>query len=84
MLAFAGTVEAEDTRGEGLEHRADRGDIALRRAGDTRQRAGDRAGLATRDRQVEREAVLDTRRFGDIARQLGRTRGEIDQVGTGF
>ena len=83
-LALARTAEAEDARGEGLQQRTDRFDVALGRTRDGRERAGDGTGLATRHRAVERRAVAHRCSLGDIARKRGRARGEVDENGTGL
>ena len=81
-LTAARAVEAAELGGERLEHLAHRGDVLLRRADDTRERAGDGTGLAARHRAVEGHAVRDLGGLGDIAGELGRARGEVDEDGT--
>ena len=81
-LALAGTAEAADLGGEGLEHLADGLDIALGGADDGREGAGDGTGLAARHGAVEGVLAAHLGGAGDIAGELGRAGGEVDEIGT--
>ena len=80
-LALAGAAEAENLGGEGLEHLAHGFDIALGAAHDGREGAGDGPALAARHGAVEGVLAAHLGRTGDIARELGRARGEVDEIG---
>ena len=78
-LALASTVEAADVGRKGGKDVADRGDVVLGGAHDGRERAGDSTGLAAGDGAVKRHAAGNLGGLGNIARELGRARGEVDQ-----
>ena len=83
-LTLAGAVEAADVGGEGGKDVADRGDVVLGGAHDSRERAGDRARLAAGDGAVKRHAAGNLGGLGNVARQLGRARGKVDQDRAGL
>ena len=83
-LALAGAIEAADVCREGSQDVADRGDVVLGGTHDSRERAGDRARLAAGDGAVKRHATGDLGGLGNVARKLGRARGEVDQDRTGL
>ena len=78
-LALAGAIEAADVGREGGEDVADRGDVILGGTHDSRERAGNRTRLAAGDGAVKRHAAGDLGGLGNVARELGRARGEVDQ-----
>ena len=78
-LALAGAVEAADVGREGGKDVADRRDVVLGGAHDSRKRAGDSTRLAAGDGAVKRHAAGNLGGLGNVARQLGRARGEVDQ-----
>ena len=83
-LALAGAVEAADGCRKGGKDIADRGNVVLGSAHDSRKRAGDSTRLAAGDGAVKRHAAGNLGGLGNVARQLGRARGEVDQDRTGL
>lgn len=69
--ALAGAIEAADICRKGGKDVADRGDIVLGGAHDSRKRAGDSTRLAAGDGAVKRHAAGNLGGLGDVARQLG-------------
>ena len=80
-LALAGPAETVHLGAEGLEHGTDRVDIALGRADDEGEGAGDGTALAARHGAVERVLAHGLGGLGDIAGELGRARRQVDEVG---
>lgn len=78
-LALAGAIEAADGCREGGKDVADRRDVVLGGAHDSRERAGDSTRLAAGDGAVKRHAAGNLGGLGNVARELGRARGEVDQ-----
>ena len=78
-LALTGAIEAADVGRKGGKDVADRGDVVLGSAHDSRERAGDSTRLAAGDGAVKRHATRNLGGLGNVARQLGRARGEVDQ-----
>ena len=83
-LAFAGTVEAADVGRKGGKDIADRSDVVLGGAHDSRKRAGDSTRLAAGDGAVKRHAAGNLGGLGNITGELGRARGEVDQHRAGL
>ena len=83
-LALAGAIEAADGCRKGGKDVADRRDVVPGGAHDSRERAGDGTRLAAGDGAVKRHATGDLGGLGNIARQLGRARGKVDQDRTGL
>ena len=83
-LTLAGAIEAADVCRKGGKDVTDRGDVILGSAHDSRERAGDRARLAAGDGAVKRHAAGNLGGLGNVARQLGGARGEVDQDRAGF
>ena len=77
-LALAGAVEAADVGREGGKDVADRRDVVLGGAHDSSKRAGDSSRLTAGDGAVKRHATRNLGGLGNVARQLGRARGEVD------
>ena len=77
-LALAGAIEAADGCRKGGKDIADRGNVVLGSAHDSRKRAGDSTRLAAGDGAVKRHAAGNLGGLGNVARQLGRARGEVD------
>ena len=80
-LARARLVEVEELLAEGLQDRQHRGHGLLARADDQREGARLGAGLAARDGTVEGVDVGHLGGVVDIASELRRARGEVDEVG---
>ena len=78
-LALAGAVEAADVSRKGGKDIADRRDVVLGSAHDSRERTGDGARLAAGDGAVKRHATRNLGGLGNVTGELGRARGEIDQ-----
>ena len=78
-LALAGAVKAADGCRKGGKDVADRGDVVLGSAHDSRERAGDSTRLAAGDGAVKRHATRNLGGLGNVTGELGRARGEIDQ-----
>ena len=83
-LALAGAIEAADVCRKGGKDVADRSDVVLGGAHDSRKRAGDSSRLAAGDGAVKRHTARDLGGLGNVARQLGRARGEVDQDRAGL
>ena len=83
-LALAGAVEAADVGREGGKDVADRRDVVLGGAHDSSKRAGDSSRLTAGDGAVKRHATRNLGGLGNVARQLGRARGEVDQDRAGL
>ena len=83
-LALASAVEAADVGRKGGKDVADWGDIVLGGAHDSRERAGDSTRLAAGDGAVKRHAAGNLGGLGNVARQLGRACGEVDQDRAGL
>ena len=83
-LPLAGAIEAADGCRKGGKDIADRGDVVLGSAHDSRERAGDSSRLAAGDGAVKRHATGNLGGLGNVARQLGRARGEVDQDRAGL
>ena len=80
-LAGAGGVEVEELLAEGLKKGQHGGGLLLGRADDQREGAGLGARLAACDGAVEGVLVLDLGGIVDVAGELRRARGEVDEVG---
>ena len=78
-LALAGAVEAADVGRKGGKDVADRRDVVLGSAHDSRERTGDSARLAAGDGAVKRHAAGNLGGLGNVTGKLGRARGEVDQ-----
>ena len=78
-LALAGTIEAADVGGEGGQDVADRRDVVLGSAHDSRECAGDSTRLAAGDGAVKRHATGDLGSLGNVTGELGGACGEVDQ-----
>ena len=78
-LALAGAVEAADVCRKGGKDIADRRDVVLGSANDSRERTGDSARLAAGDGAVKRHAARNLGGLGNVTGELGRARGEVDQ-----
>ena len=78
-LALASAIEAADVGRKGGKDVANRGDVVLGGTHDSRERAGDRARLAAGDGAVKRHTAGDLGSLGNVAGELGRARGEVDQ-----
>ena len=78
-LTLAGAIEAADVGRKGGKDIADRRDVVLGGAHDSRERAGDSARLAAGDGAVKRHAAGDLSGLGNVTGELGRARGEVDQ-----
>ena len=83
-LALAGAVEAADVGRKGGKDVADRGDVVLGSAHDSRERAGDSTRLAAGDGAVKRHATRNLGGLGNVTGELGRARGEVDQDRAGL
>ena len=83
-LALAGAVEAADGCRKGRKDVADRRDVVLGSAHDSRKRAGDSTRLAAGNGAVKRHATGNLGGLGNVARQLRRARGEVDQDRAGL
>ena len=83
-LALAGAIEAADVCRKGGKDIADRRDVVLGGAHDSRERAGDSARLAAGDGAVKRHAARNLGGLGNVACELGRARGEVDQDRAGL
>ena len=80
-LAGTGGVEVEELLAEGLKKGQHGGGLLLGRADDQRKGAGLGARLAARDGAVEGVLVLDLCGIVNVAGELRRARGEVDEVG---
>ena len=83
-LALAGAVEAADGCRKGGKDVADRRDVVLGSAHDSRKRAGDSTRLAAGNGAVKRHATRNLGGLGNVTGELGRARGEVDQDRAGL